>query len=129
MFVWMYVTSPLHQVYLAEDAKREMGLQREDLVALAYFLGSDYTEGVNGVGIVNAVEIINAFSMRVDTGGPLKGLKSFKDWLTGYDFGTDVFASPNKEKAKLGKLKSSELESTEESDERSALLENNLVSA
>lgn len=51
------------QVYLAEDARLEMGLHREDLVALAYFLGSDYAEGVTGVGIVNAVEIVHAFSM------------------------------------------------------------------
>lgn len=50
-------------MYLAEDARREMGLHREDLVALAYFLGSDYCEGVAGVGIVNAVEIIHAFPM------------------------------------------------------------------
>jgi hypothetical protein len=33
-------------------------------VALAFFLGSDYTEGVTGVGIVNAVEIVQAFPMR-----------------------------------------------------------------
>lgn len=49
------------QVYLAEDAKREMGLTRDAMVALAYFLGSDYTDGVGGVGIVNAVEIVQAF--------------------------------------------------------------------
>ena len=54
------------QVYLAEDASKEMGLQREDMIAFAYFLGSDYTEGVSGVGIVNAVEIIHAFPMNVN---------------------------------------------------------------
>ena len=102
----------LLQVYLAEDARREMGLHREDLVALAYFLGSDYCEGVAGVGIVNAVEIIHAFPMHAkatnvdedgvlesasaakstgsaastDAGsGPLTGLRRFKDWLHGFD--------------------------------------------
>lgn len=73
-------------MYRAEDVQRELGLHREDLVAFAYFLGSDYTPGVNGVGIVNAVEIIQAFSMRADTGGPVAGLKRFREWLEGFDF-------------------------------------------
>ena len=34
-------------------------------MALAYFLGCDYTEGVTGVGIVNALEIVQAFPMRL----------------------------------------------------------------
>ena len=55
-----------------------MGLEREDLVALAYFLGSDYCEGVNGVGIVNALEILQAFPMKQSAGGVLNGLKKFK---------------------------------------------------
>ena len=50
-------------MYLADDAVSEMGLGRGDLVALAYFLGSDYTEGVSGVGIVNAMEVLEAFPM------------------------------------------------------------------
>lgn len=49
---------------MAEDIRRELGLHREELVALAYFLGCDYTEGVTGVGIVNALEIVQAFPMR-----------------------------------------------------------------
>ncbi len=74
------------EVYRAEDVRREMGLQREELVAFAYFLGSDYTPGVSGVGIVNAVEILQAFSMRNATGGPLAGLRRFREWLEGFDF-------------------------------------------
>ena len=94
------------QVYLAEDARREMGLQREDLVALAYFLGSDYCEGVTGVGIVNAVEIIHAFPMQqassgsassgasVQVGaGPLRGLRQFKEWLHGFDLDQELLGS------------------------------------
>ena len=52
------------QAYLSEDIRRELGLHREELVALAYFLGCDYTDGVTGVGIVNALEIVQAFPMR-----------------------------------------------------------------
>ena len=54
----------LYQAYLSEDIRRELGLHREELVALAYFLGCDYTDGVTGVGIVNALEIVQAFPMR-----------------------------------------------------------------
>jgi DNA excision repair protein ERCC-5 len=78
------------EIYLAEDAKRELGLSREDLIALAFFLGSDYTEGVNGIGVVNAMEIIQAFSMKIESGGPLDGLKKFKEWLQGYDFAAEL---------------------------------------
>lgn len=45
-----------------EDVRREMGLEREDLIALAFFLGSDYCQGVKGVGIVNALEILRGHS-------------------------------------------------------------------
>ena len=51
----------LLQAYLSEDIRRELGLHREELVALAYFLGCDYADGVTGVGIVNALEIVQAF--------------------------------------------------------------------
>lgn len=78
------------EVYLTEDAKREMGISREDLISLAFFLGSDYTEGVNGVGIVNAMEILHAFPMKMETGGIMAGLLKFKDWLRGYDFASDI---------------------------------------
>ena len=85
-------------MYLTEDARKEMGLYREVLVSLAYFLGSDYAEGVLGVGIVNAVEILHAFPMHPhrtaesskthtpDPEEPLQGLRRFKEWVQGYDF-------------------------------------------
>lgn len=78
------------KVYLAKDAEEEMGLTRDDLIALAFFLGSDYTEGVNGVGIVNAMEILQAFPMKEAYGGPLEGLARFRKWLEGYDFAKDI---------------------------------------
>ena len=110
------------QAYLAEDIRRELGLHREELVALAYFLGCDYTDGVTGVGIVNALEIVQAFPMRLRNtaddgipGGPptdpddscdpceggdpisiahypIVGLKKFKEWLEGYKFSATVAA-------------------------------------
>ena len=89
---------------MAEDAKLELGLSRYELVALAYLLGSDYTVGVKGVGVVNAMEIVQTFNMRIEKqttetnnnnnknqktsgeeDGPLNGLKQFKEWLDGFD--------------------------------------------
>lgn len=86
------------EVYLAEDVKRELGLSREDLIALAYFLGSDYTEGVHGIGIVNAMEIIQAF--KANDGGALTGLNRFKDWLQGYDFAQEILEDLDKRQQK-----------------------------
>lgn len=61
--------------YRAEDIERMLGLDREKLVMLALLLGSDYTEGVNGIGIVNALEVLHAFDASLD------GLREFKQWV------------------------------------------------
>lgn len=99
------------EVYLAEDAKLELGLSRTDLVSLAYLLGSDYTEGVRGVGVVNAMEIIHTFSSQQDEqakGGKeaddsvsaaLLGLRQFKSWLEGFDL-SQALGKRGKDKGK-----------------------------
>lgn len=38
-----------------------VGLDRTKLINLAYLLGSDYTEGIQGVGYVTGMEILNEF--------------------------------------------------------------------
>lgn len=38
------------------------GLTREKLICLAFLLGSDYTTGLDGVGVVSAMEVIGQFS-------------------------------------------------------------------
>jgi DNA excision repair protein ERCC-5 len=52
-------------------------------IALAMLLGGDYTEGVKGVGIVNGMEILQAFPV---AGGVKEGLLAFRHWLDGNDF-------------------------------------------
>ena len=64
--------------YRMSDVSRELGLTRDDLVRMALLLGSDYTEGVQGVGIVNAVEVLRAFPGD-------EGLAKFKEWMRGPD--------------------------------------------
>ena len=43
-----------------------------------FFAGSDYTEGVAGIGIVNAVEVVNAFNTD-------QLLKDFRNWIDNVD--------------------------------------------
>ena len=64
--------------YRMSDIDRELALSRENLIELALLLGSDYTEGVYGVGIVNAIEIVNEFP-------GVEGLRRFKGWVEAMD--------------------------------------------
>jgi len=70
------------ELYLASDAKRELGLSTNDFIALAMLLGSDYTSGVKGVGIVNGMEILQAFPVQNDL---MDGLTKFRKWLDGFE--------------------------------------------
>ena len=74
------------EVYSAEDAEREMKLGRNGMVALAMLLGGDYSAGVKGVGIVNAMEILDTFDVSEDLKA---GLSGFKRWLDGFDPAVD----------------------------------------
>ena len=102
------------EVYLARDALKELGLTREHFVALAFLLGSDYTEGVKGVGIVNSMEILQAFpptnpgpnaEKEIRHAGALEGLCRFKEWLDGYDFKDTVLEMRCKEEKKKARAK------------------------
>ena len=70
------------EVFKAKDAEKEMNLTHDGMVALAMLLGGDYTEGVKGVGIVNGMEILQAFEVSQDL---KKGLLEFRKWLDGFD--------------------------------------------
>lgn len=49
------------QFFNQVEIEKELGLNQDKLIYLALFLGSDYTEGIKGVGIVNGMEIVHAF--------------------------------------------------------------------
>ena len=61
------------ECYLSTDIEKELSLSRDQLIAIAHLLGSDYTEGLPGVGPVTAVEIISEFPTAT-------GLQEFKEW-------------------------------------------------
>ncbi|KAG0552283.1 hypothetical protein BDA96_01G495200 [Sorghum bicolor] len=87
------------ETYFMKDIESELGLTREQLIRMALLLGSDYTEGVSGIGIVNAIEVVHAFPEE-------DGLQKFKEWIESPDpsiFGKlHVEASGRSKKRKLG---------------------------
>jgi 5'-3' exonuclease len=52
-------------MYYARGAVAEMGLNRDCMVALAMLMGGDYDyiEGIKVVGLVNIMEILDAFDV------------------------------------------------------------------
>ncbi|KAG0017822.1 DNA repair protein rad2 [Entomortierella chlamydospora] len=73
VFKNMFKEEKFVECYLMSDIERDLGVGRERLVALAYLLGSDYTTGIKGVGLVTAMEIIRLFPK----------LESFARWWRG----------------------------------------------
>ncbi|KAK5109690.1 hypothetical protein LTR62_006812 [Meristemomyces frigidus] len=67
----MFNQAKFVECYLASDLEREFDLTREKMIAVAQLLGSDYTEGLAGVGPVTALEILSEFP---------GGLAEFRDW-------------------------------------------------
>ncbi|KAM5532618.1 hypothetical protein V8D89_013744 [Ganoderma adspersum] len=78
----MFNQSKTVECYLAPDLERELSLDRDKLVRLAYLLGSDYTDGLPGVGPVVAMELLSEFP-------GLDGLHKFKQWWTKVQSGRD----------------------------------------
>ncbi|KAJ7158651.1 hypothetical protein C8R46DRAFT_1109789 [Mycena filopes] len=66
---------------------RELGLDRDTLIRLAYLLGSDYVEGLPGVGPVVAMELLDEFPGE-------DGLHKFKDWWTKKKKFKDLYLQP-----------------------------------
>ncbi|XP_028972484.2 DNA repair protein complementing XP-G cells homolog [Esox lucius] len=62
-----------HYQYI--DLQNQLGVDRTKLINLAYLLGSDYTEGVQGVGYVTGMEILNEFP-----GPGMEPLRQFSEW-------------------------------------------------
>ncbi|KAI5864767.1 PIN domain-like protein [Durotheca rogersii] len=69
----MFNSNKFVECYLGSDLEKELSLSREQLVSLAQLLGSDYTDGLPGVGPVTAVEILSEFPGK-------DGLANFREW-------------------------------------------------
>ncbi|XP_040897312.1 DNA repair protein complementing XP-G cells homolog [Toxotes jaculatrix] len=88
--------------YQYSDLQNQLGLDRTKLINLAYLLGSDYTEGVPGVGYVTGMEILNEFP-----GPGLDPLTQFGKWWSEAQEKKRLTADPRdtKVKKKLRDLK------------------------
>lgn len=73
----MFNSAKFVECYLTSDLESEFGLTRQRLISIAQLLGSDYTEGLPGVGPVTALEILSEFD----------NLTAFKDWLNAVQLG------------------------------------------
>ncbi|CAG8123724.1 unnamed protein product [Penicillium olsonii] len=73
----MFNQSKFVECYLTSDLEKEYALHREKLISFAHLLGSDYTEGIPGIGPVTALEIVTEFS----------NLEEFRDWWTKVQMG------------------------------------------
>ncbi|GAB7358466.1 hypothetical protein MBLNU230_g2530t1 [Neophaeotheca triangularis] len=69
----MFNQAKFVECYLASDFEKEFDLTRQKLINVAHLLGSDYTEGLPGVGPVTALELIAEFG----------SLDAFKEWYSG----------------------------------------------
>ncbi len=69
----MFNSNKFVECYLSTDIEKELSLSRNQMIAIAHLLGSDYTEGLPGVGPVTALEILSEFPSA-------SGLQEFKDW-------------------------------------------------
>lgn len=69
----LFNSSKFVECYLLSDLEKELSLSREKLIEFAHLLGSDYTEGLPGIGPVTALEIISEFPTN-------DGLQQFRDW-------------------------------------------------
>ncbi|XP_064814817.1 DNA excision repair protein ERCC-5-like [Oncorhynchus masou masou] len=63
------------EYYQYVDLQNQLGVDRTKLINLAYLLGSDYTEGVPGVGYVTGMEILNEFP-----GPGTEPVSMFSEW-------------------------------------------------
>ncbi|KAL1673181.1 hypothetical protein EV122DRAFT_294378 [Schizophyllum commune] len=82
VFKNMFNQSKTVECFLAADLQRELGLDRGVLIRLAYLLGSDYTEGLPGVGPVMAMELLREFPGE-------DGLEKFREWWGRVQMGRD----------------------------------------
>jgi DNA excision repair protein ERCC-5 len=82
VFKNMFNQSKTVEYFLLKELARDLGLDRDKLVRLAYLLGSDYVEGLPGVGPVVAMELLNEFPGD-------DGLHKFKEWWLKVQSGRD----------------------------------------
>ncbi|XP_051882530.1 DNA excision repair protein ERCC-5 [Pristis pectinata] len=103
--IWLFGARHVYKNFFNQDKyveyyqyihiHNQLGLDRRKLINLAYFLGSDYTEGIPGVGYVTAMELLNEF-----LGPGLEPLFRIRDWWTEAQKSKKLRDNPNDTKVK-----------------------------
>lgn len=88
----MFNNKRMVECYLLSDIQRELSLDRGRLIQLAFLLGSDYTEGLAGVGPVMAMEILSLYPGQ-------DGLEKFRAWWQQVQIGAEN--DPNDSRIKV----------------------------
>jgi DNA excision repair protein ERCC-5 len=83
VYRYMFNDKQVVQCYLLSDFEKELSLDQSRLIAAAQLLGSDYTDGIPGIGPVSAIELLAEFASS-------GGLAGFKEWWTAVQQGTDT---------------------------------------
>ncbi|ORY87818.1 hypothetical protein BCR37DRAFT_353645 [Protomyces lactucae-debilis] len=90
------------ECFILQDLEREFRLDRQQLINLAYLLGSDYTEGIKKVGPVTAVELLAEFRTSEESDATEDAcLTAFSEWVDRVQAGresADDLASPFRRK-------------------------------
>ncbi|KAJ5256608.1 hypothetical protein N7478_012712 [Penicillium angulare] len=81
----MFNQSKYVECYLTSDFEKEYSLHRRKLISFAHLLGSDYTEGIPGIGPVTALEIVTEFP----------SLEEFHEWWTQLQMGVNKQDDPH----------------------------------
>ena len=97
-----FTSSKYVEEFNSIDIQTRFGLTRSSLICIAMLCGSDYTDGVDGVGAVKATEILSEFR-----GEGLQPLIDLKNWWQNKQNSKDK-RPENKIRANLMKLKLSE---------------------
>lgn len=73
--------------YKSENIHRLFHLDRHKLIQLSFLVGSDYTQGIHGIGAVTALEVLSIFPATPEKDGEtsnimsiLSSLRKFRDW-------------------------------------------------
>ncbi|GLD96477.1 hypothetical protein PINS_up021138 [Pythium insidiosum] len=77
------------EAFFANDIEKELGFTQDEMISLALLLGSDYTDGIRGIGIVNATEVVAAYP-------GVDGLREFKEWVLSYDVSDEALRQERK---------------------------------
>ncbi|CAF1086862.1 unnamed protein product [Didymodactylos carnosus] len=63
------------EYYSDSIINKQLGLNRETMIAVAMIVGSDYTKGIEKAGVMTAIEILKEFH-----GDCMERLKKFRNW-------------------------------------------------